>query len=426
MLVIASLAAVAGVPGAAAQEPSSATEKQQAHEPQATEAQESERATGRKRGGLKGWFRERLEAPPKPVTDPGGGLSPTAGTVVSGSGLAAGAKYKSVNLLPGGIDAQVGGMVSLRGYQEYSAAIGWMDRDRSTVALDTADTAIGSLFNAGSPKAPGIAGYVEVRHRFYPLHRYFGLGATTRREDRSDYTLSGTSVDGVLQRQLTPRVGVSVRGGWLDLRAGAGHDDTTPDVGDRFASSELAGLAQQPAFLTLGAGLAWDARSNPRAPEDGWFTATSLRHFAPLSQSTDAFTRATIELRGYRGAPGGVIAARGLTSADLGGSATPFFLQASLGGAQTLRGFGNYRFTDRAVAHGTVEYRWRVHRYFEITPFVDAGTVAHSWGRLAAGDIEVTPGVGLRGRTDHRVFGRIDWSHSREGHRLVLGVGPAF
>jgi len=138
LLVIASLATVADVPAAAAQQTSSAAEQQQARDPQATEAQEPERASGRKRTGLKGWFRQRLEAPPKPVTDPGGGFSPTAGTVVSGSGLAVGGKYKSVNLLPGGIDAQVSGMVSLRGYQEYSAAIGWMDRDRSTVALDTA------------------------------------------------------------------------------------------------------------------------------------------------------------------------------------------------------------------------------------------------------------------------------------------------
>jgi len=168
VLVIASLAAVAGVPAAAAQQPSSATEKQQAHDPQATEPQESERATARKRGGLKGWFRERFEAPPKPITDPGGGFSPTAGTVVSGSGLAAGAKYKSVNLLPGGIDAQVSGMVSLRGYQEYSAAIGWMDRDRSTVALDTADTAIGSLFNAGSPRPMQKSKFLPSRRRVRP------------------------------------------------------------------------------------------------------------------------------------------------------------------------------------------------------------------------------------------------------------------
>jgi outer membrane protein assembly factor BamA len=427
------MATVPGVPGAAAQRTPVVpavpldNDSQQTQAQETSEAQEPERGSKqRKRTGLKGWIRERFEAPPKTTPDAGGGFSPTAGTVVSGSGLAAGARYKSVNLLPGGLDAQVSGMVSLRGYQEYSAAIGWMDRDRSTVALDTADTAIGSLFNAGSPKTPGMAGYVEVRHRFYPLHRYFGVGPTTRREDRSDYTLSGTSVDGVLQRQLTSRLGVSVRGGWLHLQTGAGHDDATPDVADRFAFADLAGLTQQPAFVTMGAGVAWDARTNPRAPEDGWFAATSWRHFAPLSQTADSFTRATIELRGYRRVPGGMVATRGLTSADLGGSATPFFLQASLGGAQTLRGFGNYRFADRAVAHGTVEYRWRVHRYFEITPFVDAGTVAHSWARLAAGDIEVTPGIGLRGRTDHRVLGRVDYSRSREGHRLVLGVGPAF
>jgi len=425
VLVIASF--VSAVPCAVAQRTPVSPGAQQGHRPERDEAQDPDRgAEERKRTGFKGWIVDHLKDRPTNTPDAGGGFSPTAGTVVSGSGLAAGAKYKSVNLLPGGIDAQVSGMVSLRGYQEYSAAIGWMDRDRSTVALDTADTAIGSLFNAGSHKARGMAGYVEVRHRFYPLHRYFGAGATTLREDRSDYTLSGTSVDGVLQRQLTPRLGLSARGGWLHLRTGAGHDDATPDVAERFASSDLAGLAQQPAFVTLGAGVVWDARDNPRAPETGWFTGTTLRHFEPLSQTTDSFTRTTIDVRGYQRVPGGVVAMRGLTSADLGGSATPFFLQASLGGAQTLRGFGNYRFADRAVAHGTVEYRWRVQRYFEITPFVDAGGVAHSWGQLAAGDIEVTPGIGLRGRTDRRVLGRIDWSHSRDGHRLVLGVGPAF
>ena len=319
-------------------------------------------------------------------------------------------------------------MVSIRGYREYSASIGWMDRDRSTVALDAADTGIASLFNAASPKTPGIAGYLEVRHRLYPRHRYFGVGAGTRLEDQSDYTLSGTSIDGVLQRQFTPTFGVSVRGGWMNLRAGAGEDDAFMDVRERFALADLPGLVRQPAFVTLGAGVVWDQRNNPRAPEQGWFAGTAVRHFGSMSQTTQSFTRATIDLRGYQRLPGGVLAVRGLTSADLGAAVlgTPFYLQASLGGAQTLRGFANYRFTDLALAHATVEYRWRAHRYIEIAPFVDAGTVAHSWARLAAGDIEVTPGIGLRGRTDHRVLGRLDWSHSREGHRLVLGVGPAF
>jgi outer membrane protein assembly factor BamA len=380
---------------------------------------------GRPRTGLRGWIRKRLQAPAKPSLETGGGFSPAAGTVVSGSGLAGGASYRWMNVLPRGVDAQLGGMVSLRGYQEYAGVIGWLGRDRSTVAFDTADTAVASLFNAATSKEPGRAVYLDVRHRLYPRHRYFGTGIDSRADDESDYTLSGTSVDGVVQRQFTPEFGVSIRGGWMHLRTGAGRDDAFVDVQDRFAATGLPGLTQQSAFATLGAGAAWDARDNPQAPEEGWFVGASLRQFAAMSDAGESFARATVDWRGYRPVPGGVIALRGLTSADLGGT-TPFYLQPALGGAITLRGFHNYRFMDRTVAHASVEYRWRVHRYIEVAPFLDAGTASTSWGRLALGRVEATPGIGLRGRTDRRVLGRMDWSYSREGHRIILGVGPAF
>ena len=291
VLVIASLmATIPCFQAAAAQrtpvEPAAPLDKQQTQDPEPAAQEPASGTAGRKRTGLKGLMRERMErlkAPPKTSPDAAGGFSPTAGTVVSGSGLAAGARYRSVNLLPGGIDAQVGAKVSFRGYQEYSAAIGWMDRDRSTVAFDTPDTAVASLFNAALPKAPGTAAYLDVRHRILPRQLYFGSGINSRPEDLGDYTLSGTVVDGVFQRQLTPRFGLSVRGGWMHLRASAGEDDALVDVEERFALTDLAGLVRQPAFVTLGTGVAWDARNNPRAPEQGWFTAASLRHFAPLS-----------------------------------------------------------------------------------------------------------------------------------------------
>lgn len=404
-----------------------AFDSQHAQDTQTAGPQDADGGTeGRQRSGR--WVRlgKRLLAAPDATPEAGGGFSPTAGTVVSGSGLAAGARYRRVNVLPHGLDAEAGVMVSLRGYQEYALSLGWMDRDRSTVAFDTADTAISSLFNADSPKTSGRAAYLDVRHRVYPRHRYFGVGIESRPGDQGDYTLSGSSIDGVFQHQFTPVFGLSVRGGWMHLHTGAGHDDAFVDVMDRFAATGLPGLDRQSAFVTMGAGLVWDARDNPRAPEAGWLAGTSLRQFAAVSGAAPSFARATIDLRGYRRVPGGTVAVRSLTSADLGGSATPFYLQTSLGGPNTLRGFANYRFTDRALAHLSAEYRWRAHRYIEIAPFLDAGTVAGSWTRLGAGRLEMTPGIGLRGRTDHRMLGRVDWSRSREGHRITLGVGTAF
>lgn len=432
VIAIASLMIVASPSASVAAQrtpagPAAPLDSQRAQDAKTAGSQDSDRDTGgRQRTGRWVRLRERLLAVPDADSGAGGGFSPTAGTVVSGSGLAAGARYRRVNVLPHGLDAQAGAMVSLRGYQEYALSFGWMDRDRSTVAFDAADTAVSSLFNANSPKTSGRAAYLDVRHRVYPRHRYFGVGMESRPGDQGDYTLSGSSIDGVFQHQFTPVFGLSVRGGWMHLHTGAGHDDAFVDVMDRFAATGLPGLERQSAFVTMGAGLVWDARDNPRAPEAGWLAGTSLRQFAAVSGAAPSFARATIDVRGYQRIPGGTVAVRSLASADLGGSATPFYLQASLGGPNTLRGFSNYRFTDRALAHLSVEYRWRAHRYIEIAPFLDAGTVAGSWARLAAGDLEMTPGIGLRGRTDHRTLGRVDWSRSREGHRLTLGVGTAF
>jgi hemolysin activation/secretion protein len=124
----------------------------------------------------------------------------------------------------------------------------------------------------------------------------------------------------------------------------------------------------------------------------------------------------------------GVLAARGLVSTDFTGEngATPFYLQQSLGGGETLRGFHSYRFPDQAIAHASVEYRWRAHRFVEIAPFLDTGTVAQSLSRLSLSSLKMSLGVGIRGRTTRRTIGRLDSAWSSEGYRISIGIGPAF
>jgi hypothetical protein len=115
-------------------------------------------------------------------------------------------------------------------------------------------------------------------------------------------------------------------------------------------------------------------------PENGHLLGVALRRYSASELPFLSFTRVTFDARGYRRllAQRGVLAVRGLVSSDLTGEngATPFYLQQSLGGGETLRGFHSYRFPDRALAHLSVEYRWRAHRYVEIAPFLDTGTVA--------------------------------------------------
>ena len=40
------------------------------------------------------------------------------------------------------------------------------------------------------------------------------------------------------------------------------------------------------------------------------------------------------------------------------------------------------------------------------------------------GALKMSPGVGIRARTDRRTIARLDWAWGSEGHRIVLDMGP--
>ena len=357
------------------------------------------------------------------------GISVTAGIIVAGSNLSGGVGYRRLNLF-NDIDIELEGNVSVRRYQDYRVAIGWLDARPSTLELDVADRKVASLFNATSRKSPGSALYLDLRYRNYPRHTYYGTGINSSEENRADYALHGLSVEGVWQWQLTPALGVSARGGWLDLNVGSGRNDSILNVEERFVPALTPGAPEQPLYFTYGAGVVHDSRPEPGAPENGHMLGVAVRRYSASEMAFLSFTRVTFDARGYRRllSERGVLAVRGLVSSDLTGEvgATPFYLQQSLGGGETLRGFHSYRFPDHALAHLSVEYRWRAHRYVEIAPFLDTGTVAPSLSRLSLGSLKMSPGVGIRGRTNRRTIARLDWAWGSEGHRIVLGVGPAF
>ena len=393
------------------------------------ETRENAETKKQKEGGFRGWIDKRVRSFTE-TSDREKGITPLFGTVTPGSGLAGGAGYKHFNAFGPGLGYEVGGMVSFRRYQEYSAAIGRLNARSSTVELDTADRRVGSLFNDSSKKAPGSALYVEARYRDYPQSIYYGSGTTSLKANRADYSLSGVSVEGVWQRQFNSSLGISVRGGLLDLHVGTGTNSALVNFEERFAAATIPGGLEQPRFITLGAGLVRDSRLHPGAPDDGTFIGLGVRRFTADAAADLDFTRITFDMRAYAQpiTARGVIAVRALLSSDFtdSGRQTPFYLQQSLGGGDTIRGLPTHRFQDQALYVLTAEYRWRVHRYVEVAPFVDVGKAAPALSRLTFDSLKVGPGVAVRLRTDHRTLARLEWATSSEGYRIVVGTGPSF
>jgi hypothetical protein len=357
------------------------------------------------------------------------GVSMSAGIIVAGSGLSGGVGYRRSDVIKQ-LDVEVEGNLSVRLYQDYRVAIGLLESRSSTLDFDVADRRITSLFNAASEKAPGSALFLDMRFRDYPRHTYYGTGIHSRDDDRADYGLRGMSIEGVWQWQLTPTLGLSARGGSLNLDVRPGHDDAFLNIENRFALASIPGGLEQPRFLTFGAGIVHDTRHQPGAPEDGRMVGVGLRHYSAMDMSELSFTRLTLDARGYQRllSDRGVLAVRGLLSSDFAGETgdTPFYLQQSLGGSETLRSYHSYRFPDLALAHASVEYRWRAHRYVEVAPFFDVGTVARAFSRLSLASLKMSSGVGIRARTNRRAIARLDWAWGSEGHRIVVGTGPVF
>jgi hypothetical protein len=54
----------------------------------------------------------------------------------------------------------------------------------------------------------------------------------------------------------------------------------------------------------------------------------------------------------------------------------PFFLLPSLGGRSELRGYPNFRFTDRNRMLLTAEYRWTPSKFMDMPIFYEVGKVA--------------------------------------------------
>ena len=102
-------------------------------------------------------------------------------------------------------------------------------------------------------------------------------------------------------------------------------------------------------------------------------------------------------------------------------------LLSSLGGSDTLRGYGSWRFRDRHAALTTAEVRWIPNRNsVDVALFYDAGMVAPEFGDLSFRRFTSDVGVGVRFHGPRSTPMRIEVAKGREGVRIVFAGSAAF
>jgi outer membrane protein assembly factor BamA len=117
-----------------------------------------------------------------------------------------------------------------------------------------------------------------------------------------------------------------------------------------------------------------------------------------------------------------VITVRGATSlTSTGGSQrVPFYLQPTLGGSETLRGYRAFRFYGNNSTLVSAEHRWELSPITDLVVFADAGKVFDRWSQWNLHQLESDVGCGFRFKYRGQTLFGLDTGFSHEGFQLWL------
>ncbi|MCI0620277.1 MAG: BamA/TamA family outer membrane protein [Acidobacteria bacterium] len=334
------------------------------------------------------------------------GWHPKLGGLSTGSGFAGGVRY-APRIAEGRVDFQTSGAISTRVYQFYDLKLG------APKLLD------GKLFTE-----------FYSRYRSYPQEDFFGFGPGSRKQDRTDFALEDSLVDFTLGRNWTRWLTTGLKAGYLKTNIGHGTDPRFPSTETVFSPTALPELLQQPNFYHTDAFFRIDYRDEPLNTHAGGMYQIAYAYYDDQKLDRHTFRRLDAEVQQHFPflKKKRVISFRALASlADTSaGQSIPFYMMHEVGGADSLRGYREFRFRDRNLLVMNLEYRWEAFSGLDMAIFGDAGKVASRRRDINLKDLESDVGFGFRFNSIKSVFLRIDIGFSQEGTRVFFKFGPAF
>ncbi|MBA3270166.1 MAG: BamA/TamA family outer membrane protein [Acidobacteria bacterium] len=301
-----------------------------------------------------------------------------------------------------------------------SAAISWRLYKMAQVRLEMPKVAAGRV----------VVG-TQVRWQDLTQVNNFGEGPDSLEADRNEYRLTSTEVVGY--SSVKPRSWLSLdgRGGLLDspeLRDSTGpFRRGNPQTREVFPNDPVYQVSEQPSFVYGDLSLAADTRDARGHPTRGGFYRAGWSTFVDQDRDLFNFRRSELEAAHFIPAmPHVTLALHGwlVASNPSEGHTVPFYLQPSLGGANTLRGYPNYRFHDRNLLVLNAEGRVAVFTHVDAAVFVDAGNVAPRVGDLNLH--QKSYGVGVRLHSRGSTMARLDFGRSREGWQILFRTNDPF
>jgi outer membrane protein assembly factor BamA len=343
------------------------------------------------------WVENSL--PYRLLTDQAGGFSVTVGSIVPGSGFAIGPRYVRP-LWDGKLTFQV----------DARAAVNESYLGRLEVSLP-------HLFDDHAFLT------FSTQHRDISEMPYYGPGPDSSKTGRSDYRLEDTNVELRPGVRIYKGLSASLIGSYLAVNTGPGHATRYISTEEQFGPAGTPGIDRQTNFWRGGGLLEYDWRDRASSPTSGGkYSAQYVRY---LDNNLGRYSFLRLDLDAAQYIPlfnyTRVITLHGASSltTNSSGQRVPFYLQPTLGGPDTLRGFRYDRFYGDNSVLVNAEYRWFCSPILEMAVFGDAGKVFNRWEQWNFHNLQSDVGFSLRfkNRTERTVFS-FDTGFSHEGFQI--------
>lgn len=331
------------------------------------------------------------------------GVFPYFGTVLGGGGFTAGAGYRQ--FFGDASFWDVKGLYSIRDYKliETATLLRGFARDR---------LAIGARL--GWRDAPQVG--------------YYGLGMGTSPDDRANYRLQETYVEGAAMFRPRRWIVLDGRVGYEDFSLEEGRG-SAPSIELAYTAQSAPGLGASPAYLHTQATAGIDWRTSPQYSRTGGYYGVTLQDYADRD---DTYTFSRLDADLIQHIPflreTWVISLRGRVETTLADDdVVPYFLLPSLGSSHNLRGYSSRRFRDRHSLLTSAEFRWIPSLLaIDMALFYDAGKVTNSREDLDFDGLKSDWGIGIRFHAPSMTILRVELARGSDGWNLVVSGNAPF
>ncbi|HJV67324.1 MAG TPA: BamA/TamA family outer membrane protein [Geomonas sp.] len=264
--------------------------------------------------------------------------------------------------------------------------------------------------------------------------RFFGFQSSSSKENETNYSDQETGFTGALGYRLTDRVELLFGERLKKVRIGQGAVSSIPFITDVFPADTVPGVNGYGVHAQK-VSLVYNTLDSASLPTTGTYARLSLEESARALGSGSNFQSYELEAKRYTPfSDGRFITVTRFACDQMAGAGIPFLEQATVGGENTLRGYGQNRFIDKSYLLLNLEERIRLFRWeifhvtadWELAPFIDFGSVMKSLVEATGKSFQFNPGIGLRTVVRPNIVGRIDVGVGKDGPAVFVGLGYPF